>query len=114
LDAGNWRSTPAIEGRTATEADIRAGIAVFHIPSGSTPHPIQLPICAIHHDAKTGEATPVVVIQAAAAAGKVLIGARPLEGGNMVGLLTEVDLVAEPDERFSRRARAATSPSRGR
>ena len=100
LDAGNWRSTPAIESRTATEADIRAGVAVFYMPSGSTPHPIQLPICAIHRDAETGKATPIVVIQAEAAGDKVFIGARPLEGGNMVAFLSEMELVVEPDERF--------------
>lgn len=96
-----WRSTPAIRGRSATEADIKAGVAVFCIPSGSKPHPISLPICGVHRDEQSGSVTAVIVIQAEVGDdGEVFIGARPIAGGNMVCTLREVELVAEPDERF--------------
>jgi len=43
----------------------------------------------------------VIVIQAEVGDdGEVFIGARPIAGGNMVCTLREVELVAEPDERF--------------
>lgn len=101
LIVAEWRSTPAIRGRSATEADIEAGVAVFCIPSGSKPHAVSLPVCAMDRDAESGSATPVVVIQAEQGDdGDVFLGARPLVGGNMVCTLSEVEFVEEPDERF--------------
>lgn len=101
LIAAEWRSTPVICGRTASEADIEAGMAVFCIPSGSKPHPIRLPVCGVYRDAENGITTPVVVIQAEEGDnGQVFLGVRPLVGGNMVCMLGEVEIVEEPDERF--------------
>lgn len=103
LDAADWRSTPAIVGRSATEADVAAGIAVFYVPSGSKPHSISLPACAVHHDAESGRATPVIVIQAEVApdGGDVVLGVRPLDGGNMVCMLSEVVFLEAPDASFT-------------
>jgi len=100
LVAADWRNTPALKGRAATAADVDAGIAVFYIPNGSVPHPIPLPVCAIHRDVKGGEAIPVVVIQAEESRGKVFLGARPLRGGSLVCTLEEVKFVDKLDERF--------------
>jgi hypothetical protein len=96
----NWRTTPVICGRAATEADVKAGRAVFHIPTGSVPHQIVLPICGIHRDVETGAATRVVVIQAEEAGGRTMLGARLLEGGNMVCTLAEIEFLTEPDSHF--------------
>jgi hypothetical protein len=61
---------------------------------------MHLPACAIHHDADTGRATPVVVIQVEAAPNQIIAGVRLLEGGYMICTLAELEIVEEPDERF--------------
>ena len=102
LTSASWRSVPSVQGRVATDADVQAGRAVFYVPTGSKPYPLSLPVCAIHRDEETGKATSIVVIQAEEAPGQIVLGARPLEGGNMVCTLPEVELVQHPEEGFFR------------
>lgn len=100
LTSATWRGVPAVRGRVATEADVQAGKAVFYIPTGSKPHQLLLPACAMHRDAETRKATSVVVIQAEEVPGKIVLGVRPVAGGSMVCTLAEVELVQSPDEGF--------------
>jgi len=92
ISASEWRSTPCILGRTATEADIAAGNAVFCIPSGSEPASVQLPCCAIQ-TLEGGTEQPVVVIQAEVSPQGTFLGVRPLTGGNGVCTIGEVRLL---------------------
>ena len=50
IDINKWTEVPCITGRIATEEDIKKGIAVFAIPSGSKPYDVELPLCAIQID----------------------------------------------------------------
>lgn len=93
-----------VSGRLATEEDVRLGAAVFYLqPTKESqvparPHAMKLPACALHRDGD--QTTPIVVIQAEAADGRVIVGARPLAGGNMVCLLSEIEPVEPSDPRF--------------
>jgi hypothetical protein len=60
-----------------------------------------LPTCAIHREQGTGEATPVVIIQAQVAKdNEVVVGFRFIHGGNGVATLKEMELLDEPTEVF--------------
>jgi hypothetical protein len=57
-----------------------------------------LPQCAVWHDADTNTAVPGVVVQAERGDGQVLIGFRPMSGGNLLALLPEFSFVMSPAE----------------
>ena len=94
-----WRATPAIEGRPATDVDVRAGRAVFAL--GGEPVDIDLPAPAIVSEEHIGDPTPVIVIQAERLEDEtVAVGYRFLDGGCGIASLDEVEFLSEPDERF--------------
>jgi hypothetical protein len=101
IDLGKWRETPCLVGRSATQADVAAGRAVF-ATSGAESRPIDLslPRCALHIDQATGEKTPVILIQAEESKGLKIVGYRFLGGGDGACLLSELELLDGPDERF--------------
>jgi len=99
IDMATWRATPAIEGQTATDLDVRAGRAVFAV--GGEPINLDLPSCAIVREEGVGEPTPVIVIQAERIEdGMVAVGYRLLDGGCGIATLDDVEFLSEPDERF--------------
>ncbi len=99
IDMKQWRSTPAIEGRAATELDVNAGRAVFAVDG--EPVAIDLPACAIVREEGVGEPTPVIVIQAERLDdGTVAVGFRFLDGGTGIADLEDVEFLSEPDARF--------------
>lgn len=99
IDMKQWRATPAVEGRAATEFDVSAGRAVFAVEG--EPVAIDLPACAIVREEGVGEPTPVIVIQAERIEdGSVAIGYRLLDGGSGIATLDDVEFLSEPDERF--------------
>ena len=99
IDLKKWRQTPAVYGRTATDADVNAGSAVFAV--GGEPVALDLPSCAIVTEEEVGEPTPVIVIQAERLEdGTVAVGYRFLDGGTGIATLDEIELLSEPDERF--------------
>ena len=101
-----WRTVPCLTGRVATELDVKAGHAVFYSPAGpeyvsNTPYPMALPAPAILQPGDgEPEPLPVIVIQAEQGPHSVLIGFRPLRGGNGICTLADVELLDEPDHRF--------------
>jgi hypothetical protein len=97
----DWRETPCLTGRAATQEDVGAGRAVF-AASGAESKPIdlKLPRCAIHTDQQTGKKTPVIVVQAEDVRGNKTIGFRFLSGAQGVCLLFELELLDGPDDRF--------------
>lgn len=92
IAAADWQSTPCIVGRAATEADVKAGCAVFYVKGDSAPAPINLPCCAIQ-TLDCGAEQPVVVVQAEKIPDGTLLGVRPLTGGNGVCQDYEVRLL---------------------
>lgn len=99
IDLKKWRKTPVTYGRTATDADVEAGHAVFAV--GGEPVELDLPACAIVTEEDVGEPTPVVIIQAERLDdGKIAVGFRLIDGGTGIATLEEVELLSEPDERF--------------
>ncbi|MGN6186288.1 MAG: hypothetical protein ACTHQM_21865 [Thermoanaerobaculia bacterium] len=99
IDLKQWRKTPVTEGRAATDADVNAGRAVFAV--GGEPVELDLPSCAIVTEEDVGEPTPVILIQAERLDdGTIAVGYRLVDGGTGIATLAEVELLAEPDERF--------------
>jgi hypothetical protein len=96
----NWRDTPCTLGRIAGEGDVKQGRAVFYVDGPSQAAEFPLPRCALLHEAGA-KILPVILIQAESRDdGKVLVGYRPLSGGNGICMLDEVDLLDGPDEGF--------------
>jgi hypothetical protein len=101
IDVAHWRDTPSLTGRAATQDDVGAGRAVFAAPGASSqPIELHIPRCAIHTDQQTGKKTPVIVVQAEDVKGNKTIGIRFMSGGEGVCLLSELELLDGPDDRF--------------
>jgi hypothetical protein len=101
IDVAHWRETPCLKDKAATQEDVGACRAVFAAPgSSSRSIDLNLPRCAIHTDQQTGKKTPVIVIQAEDVGGTKTIGFRSLLGAEGVCLLSELELLDGPDERF--------------
>ena len=94
ISAGEWRDVPCVTGRTATEADVAAGSAVFYIQGHSAAASMRLPCCALRL-LEDGSEQPVVVIQAEVASQGTVLGIRPLSGGNCICLVTEVRVLPD-------------------
>jgi len=94
IDPTRWRDTPATIGRCATEEDVQAGRAVFFVDGGSEPVEIALPSAAIQC-LEDGTEQRVVIIQAERLDSGVVLGVRPLAGGNGVCTEQEVDMLRE-------------------
>jgi len=102
IDVENWQQTPCLRGRVAAEQDVKDGRAVFYLGNadeiGAVHVDIGLPHCAIIH--ARGADVPAVVIQSERAQNKHYVGYRPLSGGNGLCVLSEIELLAEPDADF--------------
>lgn len=99
IDLKKWRETPHVAGRTANDADVNAGRAVFAV--GGQPVELDIPACAIVTEEEIGLPTPVIIIQAERLEdGTVAVGYRFLDGGTGIASLDDLELLSEPDERF--------------
>ena len=101
IELENWKSVPFTSGRSATEKDVEAGRAVFHIPSGSTPYETDLPLFAIQIDNEKNTRVPCVVIQIETCSEGTAVGVRYLDGGNGVGMASEFEFYNGIPEDFS-------------
>ena len=92
-----WRETPCIVGRAANEQDVRDGRAVFYVDGPAGPVEVALPHCALFRQ-ENGQKLPVIAIQAEShVAGQVLIGYRPLSGGNGICMPGSCSVSDSPD-----------------
>lgn len=87
-----WRSTATTESRVADEDDVKAGRAVFYIDGKSEPYNMPLPSLARWIGSEM-PAELVVIIQAEVTDQGVVLGVRPLSGGNAVVTLAEVEVL---------------------
>ena len=99
IDLAQWAATPCVAGRLAIEEDVKAGRAVFflnnHEEFGCASYDVSLPHLAIWSDPQSGALIRGVIVQAEHADGKVLVGFRPLSGGNVLATLEEFHLVED-------------------
>lgn len=90
-----WPALPThgfVAGRAATQEDVAVGNAAFATGSAqSTPLQIEIPQYALYKD--EGKKIPVILVQAEAAAGKQIAAGRTLEGGEVVGMLSDFELL---------------------
>lgn len=102
INVDQWYQTPCLCDRVALEQDVKDGQAVFYLGNaddiGAVHVDTGLPDCAVVH-ADGGE-IPAIVIQSERAETKHYIGYRPINAGNGVCLLPEVELLSQPDARF--------------
>lgn len=94
IDPREWRTVPSIYGRSATEADVNLGRAVFYVDDASAPISLDLPRCAFQL-MDDGVEQPVVVIQVEQTEEGVILGVRPLNGGNGICMAAEIRYLAE-------------------
>ena len=103
IDIAKWQETPATTRGLATENDVVEGRAVFYLQlsgdAAAEPFNLQLPACAVLHS-KYGPEIPVVVIQVELSDRQTIAGYRPLNGGNGVCSLPELEILEGPDDRF--------------
>ena len=102
IDPAKWQSTPCMTSRLAAEEDVKCGRAVFFLKShagfGCKPYEMLLPHLALWSETGKVGSIPGVIVQAEHADGKVLVGFRPLAGGNALGTLEEFKLVEDITE----------------
>jgi len=104
IDLERWRETPCVVKRLATVEDVQTGHAVFYVenPSETDSNPIDLDLPRWGLlTGENGDVSPVILVQAERhSVEKVLIGYRPLDGGNGICTIDEVAVLDGPDGRF--------------
>ncbi len=100
LDIRDWSATPAINGRVATEEDVKKGLAIFYINAKGgvhTPYSIQLPALAYLTDFETKKESLVIVIQIESTSSGIVAGYRNIDGGSGACLLHELRFLSESE-----------------
>ena len=105
VDPAKWKAVPCVKGRLATDADVKAGRAVFVISGGAGAvqvHPLDMPLprCAVWRDTERNEIVPVVCIQAEEKNGNKIVGFRIVRGGLGMATVSELIFLEAPDARF--------------
>ena len=103
IEVSDWAAVPVIRNRLATEADVRAGRAVFCLQDASPPEAeplaIPLPALAVIHDGESQLDEVVVAIQAERDVEKRLVGYRFVSGGNGICTLEELRWISDQEAR---------------
>jgi hypothetical protein len=117
IEPSAWDSVPVTRGRLATEADVRAGCAVFCLAGAEEPDAAPLdvlvPALAVLRDEQAQSGVIVVAIQAERSFEKQLVGYRFLNGGNGICTLGELEWIDTSDSRFRDAAREQSRPPAG-
>lgn len=89
-------TTGFVAGRLATEADVKAGDAVFYIMGeGISPAPITIPQFVILREDPDAEGKLCVLVQAEQTIDGIMVGLRDADGANIVATLSELELLGE-------------------
>ena len=117
IEPSAWGSVPVTRGRLATEADVRAGCAVFYLEEAEEPDAaplaVLIPALAVLRDEQKQGDVIVVAIQAERSFEKRLVGYRFLTGGNGICTLGELEWIDASDPRFRDAAREHPRPPAG-
>jgi hypothetical protein len=99
INLKSWQSTPSINGRLATEEDVKNGFAIYCINKvDSKPYPIQLPQLAYLNDFDTKTKKMVVVIQIESTSKDTIAGYRDINGGFGACLFYELQILSPEDQ----------------
>jgi hypothetical protein len=93
IDIDNWKQTPHIKNKIATEQDVKNGFAVFYIKESLGEHkPLEIPIplLAYQKNDETDENILVVIIQGEKINNEEVVGVRYFTGGNGICKLAEL------------------------
>jgi len=94
-----WKITPSINGRIATEEDVKNGLAIYCIKNtDSKPYQIQLPKLAYLTDLETKTKNLVVVIQVESTSKDTIAGYREINGGFGACLFYELKFLTTEDQ----------------
>lgn len=95
INLSNWKQTPHIKNKIATEQDVIEGRAVFYINEGQEHQvlDVQIPALAYQIDEESNSKVLVIVIQAEKVDDTELAGVRYLEGGNGICTWSELEFV---------------------
>jgi len=101
VTSNNWKNIPTFSGRLATKDDVDKNVAMFcTVEAGEKLYEMDLPFCAIYTEKKTGERFSIIAVQAEAAHAEVVIGSVKISGETIVCLLSELEIVKNPDSAF--------------
>ena len=94
IDIKSWENTPSINGRPATEEDVKNGSAIYCINKADhEPYNILLPKLAYLTDSETRKKELVVVIQIESTSKDTVAGYRYISGGFGASLLYELQFL---------------------
>jgi len=93
----SWKEVKCIKNTLATEDDVLAGRAVFHIDAENItihkPIAMEIPSIVYQIDSDTGNIVFAIVIQAELVNEDELIGLRYFDGGNGICHLCELEII---------------------
>ena len=101
ITINTWKNMPVFSGRLATKDDVDKNRAMFcSIEAGGKLYEMDLPFCAIYTEKKTRQKISVIAVQAEALHNEVAIGAVGMSGKDLVCILSELEIVRDPDQAF--------------
>ncbi|MES2513506.1 MAG: hypothetical protein V4580_05150 [Bacteroidota bacterium] len=94
IDIKSWENTPAINGRSATEEDVKNGSAIYCINwTDHKPYKLKLPKLAYLIDSETKKKELVVVIQIESTDKDTIAGYKNIVGGFGASLFHELEFL---------------------
>jgi hypothetical protein len=95
----NWKATPKITGRIATEKDVKNGNAIFYIKNNANqiPNDLNLPMLAYLNNDDEKSKKLVVVIQVEPSIKGNVVGYRNPEGGSGACLFNELKFLTKSE-----------------
>ena len=98
---GNWKEIPVFSGQLATKDDVDNGKALFStIEAEGELCEMDLPFCAFYTEKETRKKFSIVAFQAETAHKEVIIGATKIDGETVVCVLSELEIINDPDQEF--------------
>ena len=100
LQLKNWKLTPVVNNRVASQNDVDSGNAIFYIEGKSESHKafkIDLPKLGYWNDLETNKKELVVIIQIEETSKGTVVGYRDFSGGSGAGLMSEFEILNDEE-----------------